>query len=104
MKAIQKIKNFEGYVLNCQCCGKELQHAYMIDGDGCYGKDCVIKLAINGKEASRVKKQMSLMVKKENKFDINYKITPDYYNGLANSMNISIQELKLGWVNGEFRI
>lgn len=43
---IRKKRNFEGYYFTCQCCGREIKHAYYIEGQkGVYGSECINKIA-----------------------------------------------------------
>lgn len=42
---IRKIKNFEGYWFRCSRCGREIKHAFTVNGEGTYGSDCVYEVA-----------------------------------------------------------
>jgi len=61
MTKITKIKNFEGYVNNCNSCGREIKHAFKVEGQrGLYGSECIYRIAgIDRKSAKKqVKEQM----------------------------------------------
>ena len=36
-------KDFKGFI--CDVCGRDLKHAYAINGNGIYGSECVLKVA-----------------------------------------------------------
>jgi len=43
--SIRKLKNFEGHVHICSCCGRELKHAFSFGDDhGVYGQRCVLNM------------------------------------------------------------
>ena len=52
-----KDKHFQGFI--CDKCGRNLKHAFSIDGNGTYGSECIMSVAgINADK--QVKKQMEL--------------------------------------------
>lgn len=58
-KLISKLtdKHFSGF--ECQRCGRNLKHAFSIDGKGVYGSECVLEIA--GMAAyKKAQKQISL--------------------------------------------
>ena len=72
---IQKLidRNFTGFI--CAECGRNLKHAFSIDGNGEYGSECVYSVAgisYQGAE-KQIKEQMSLS-KRWNKIVSNPKI------------------------------
>ena len=56
---IQKLrdKNFQGFV--CDTCGRNLKHAFSVNGKGVFGSECIKDLA-GIKSEKQIKKQMSL--------------------------------------------
>jgi len=68
---IKKIKNFEGYYFICEKCGKEIKHAFMINGKGCYGSECVINMVKNAdKKIKNEIKKHNLIIKMMNNKEI----------------------------------
>ena len=66
-------KNFQGFI--CAECGRELKHAFSINGSGSYGSECVYGVAgISYDRAEKqIKEQMSLS-KRWNKIVSNPKV------------------------------
>lgn len=46
MSKINKIKNFEGRYFHCSNCGREIKHAFTIEGvQGQFGSECIYQIA-----------------------------------------------------------
>ena len=71
---IIKIKdtNFQGFI--CGKCGRELKHAFSLDGHGTYGSECILKIAGQSSK-SQINKQLSI-----NKIWIKITNNPDVYS------------------------
>jgi hypothetical protein len=96
---IRKIKNFEGYWMNCEHCGKNIKHGFSINGKGCYGSECVVNLVAE-KSIRTASTQIKGIMKRIKYFAKHYAITPAYYNRMAELEGLSFDEYHHQYING----
>lgn len=100
MKAqITKIKNFEGYWLSCEHCGREIKHGFAINGNGCYGSECVVNL-VTEKTIISVRKQMKDIMRRAKNFANGMAITPEYYVKTASLYGMTLEQYEIEYING----
>jgi hypothetical protein len=74
---IIKLKNFEGYIFNCNRCGRPIRNPFVIDDmAGIFGSECVYKIFPAGNydisEIDGRRSQDRKMLKIKFKFEIDY--------------------------------